>query len=63
MTQILIDRYGRRKRWTIRRRIDEHRAAGADHGCIQALNPNEARPALPDDQILAAFAPEAHPSQ
>jgi hypothetical protein len=44
------------------RRIDEHRAAGAGHVCIQALNPNEARPALPDKQILAALAPKAQPS-
>ena len=47
----------------IRRRIDEHGAAGADHVCIQALNSNEARPALPDTQLLAALAPKAHPSQ
>ena len=37
------DRLGRRG--GIRRRIDEHWAAGADHVCIQALNPDEATPA------------------
>jgi len=42
---------------TIRRRVEEHRAAGADHVCIQALNPNEATPALPDERLLAALAP------
>ncbi len=47
----------------IRRRNDEHCVAGADHVCIQALNPNEARPALPDTQLLAALAPKAQPSQ
>jgi probable F420-dependent oxidoreductase len=44
---------------TIRRRIDEHFAAGADHVCIQALNPDEATPALPDDRLLAALAPKS----
>jgi probable F420-dependent oxidoreductase len=39
----------------IRRRIDEHHAAGADHVCIQALNPDEATPALPDERLLAAL--------
>ncbi|MDO8477085.1 MAG: hypothetical protein Q7W02_12995 [Candidatus Rokubacteria bacterium] len=48
---------------TIRRHIDEHWAAGAGHVCIQALNPNEARPALPDEQLLAALAPKAQPCQ
>jgi len=43
----------------IRRRIDEHFAAGADHVCIQALNPDEATPALPDDRLLAALAPKS----
>jgi len=42
---------------SIRRRIDEHWAAGADHVCIQALNPDEATPALPDERLLAALAP------
>ena len=46
----------------IRRRIDEHWAAGADHVCLQALNPNEATPALPDERLLAALAPEGQPS-
>jgi probable F420-dependent oxidoreductase len=45
----------------IRRRVDEHWAAGADHVCIQALNPDEATPALPDERLLAALAP--HPSR
>ena len=44
---------------SIRRRIDEHWAAGADHVCIQALNPDEATPALPDERLLAALAPGA----
>ena len=43
----------------IRRRVDEHFAAGADHVCIQALNPDEATPALPDDRLLAALAPRS----
>ena len=43
----------------IRRRVEEHRAAGADHVCIQALNPSEATPALPDEQLIAALAPKA----
>jgi len=47
----------------IRRRVDEHRAAGADHVCIQALNPNEATPALPDERLLAALAPTGLPSR
>ncbi len=47
---------------TIRRRVDEHWAAGADHVCIQALNPDEAMPALPDERLLAALAPKGHPS-
>ena len=46
----------------IRGRVDEHRAAGADHVCIQTLNPDEATPTLPDERLLAAFAPAAHPS-
>ena len=44
---------------SIRRRLDEHWAAGADHVCIQALNPDEATPALPDERLLAALAPSA----
>jgi probable F420-dependent oxidoreductase len=42
---------------SIRRRIDEHWAAGADHVCVQALNPDESTPALPDERLLAALAP------
>ena len=42
---------------SIRRRIDEHWAAGADHVCIQALNPDEATPGAPDERLLAALAP------
>ena len=41
----------------IRRRIDEHWAAGADHVCIQALDSTEAAPARPDERLLAALAP------
>jgi probable F420-dependent oxidoreductase len=47
---------------SIRRRIDEHWTAGADHVCIQALNPNETTPALPDERLLAALAPKGQPS-
>ena len=43
----------------IRRRVDEHWAAGADHVCVQALNPDEAAAALPDERLLAALAPAA----
>jgi probable F420-dependent oxidoreductase len=42
---------------TIRRRIEEHWAAGADHVCIQALSPDEATPGLPDERVIAALAP------
>jgi probable F420-dependent oxidoreductase len=45
----------------IRRRIDEHWAAGADHVCIQTLNPDEATPGLPDERLLAALAPTGQP--
>jgi len=48
---------------SIRRRVDEHWAAGADHVCIQALNPNESTPALPDERLLAALAPAGTPSR
>lgn len=41
----------------IRKRIDAHREAGADHVCIQALDPAEATPAVPDEKLLAALAP------
>lgn len=44
----------------IRRRLDEHWAAGADHVCVQALNPDEATPAAPDERLLAALAPAGH---
>jgi probable F420-dependent oxidoreductase len=43
----------------IRKRVEEHWAAGADHVCIQALDPTEATPARPDDRLLAALAPAA----
>ena len=46
----------------IRRRVDEHWAAGADHVCVQALNPYEATPALPDERLLAALAPKGQPT-
>src|SRR5262245_39558003 len=46
----------------IRRRIDEHWGAGADHVCIQALNPDEAAPGLPDEKLLAALAPASRPA-
>lgn len=41
----------------IRERVDEHRAAGADHVCLQVLSPQS--PALPREQwrrLAAAFA-------
>jgi len=41
----------------IRRRIDEHWSAGADHVCIQALDSTEGAPARPDERLLAALAP------
>jgi probable F420-dependent oxidoreductase len=44
---------------TIRKRVDEHWAAGADHVCIQTLNPDEATPGLPDERLLAALAPSS----
>ena len=47
----------------ISRRVAEHHAAGADHVCIQALSPDEAAPALPDERLLAALAPAAHPGR
>jgi probable F420-dependent oxidoreductase len=43
----------------IRKRVEEHWAAGADHVCIQALDPTEATPARPDDRLLAALASAA----
>jgi len=47
----------------IRARVEAHWAAGADHVCIQALNPDEAAPALPDERLLAALAPAASPTR
>ena len=46
---------------TIRARVQAHWDSGADHVCIQTLNPNEATPALPDEPLLAALAPNARP--
>ena len=43
----------------LRKRVEEHWAAGADHVCIQALDPTEATPARPDERLLAALAPAA----
>jgi len=40
----------------IRKRIDEHRAAGADHVCVQALHPDGSR--KPDMRILDLLAPK-----
>jgi hypothetical protein len=39
----------------IRARIDEHRQAGADHVCIQAIG----QTALPDEHLLGLLAPIA----
>ncbi len=39
----------------IRKRIDEHWAAGADHVCIQSINPDGSR--RPDERVLALLAP------
>jgi probable F420-dependent oxidoreductase len=47
----------------IRRRVEEHRAAGADHVCIQALNPDEAAPGLPDERTIATLAPGGSPGR
>jgi probable F420-dependent oxidoreductase len=38
---------------TIRARIDEHRQAGADHVCVQAIGNG----ALPDEHLLGLLAP------
>jgi probable F420-dependent oxidoreductase len=38
----------------IRKRIDEHWQAGADHVCIQAIGPTT----LPDERLLALLAPQ-----
>jgi probable F420-dependent oxidoreductase len=40
---------------TIRRRIDEHRQAGADHVCVQAIAPKF----KPDEHLLGLLAPRA----
>jgi len=39
----------------IRRRVQEHWDAGADHVCIQSINPDGSR--RPDEKALALFAP------
>lgn len=39
----------------IRKRIEEHWAAGADHVCIQSINPDGSR--RPDERVLALLAP------
>jgi len=39
----------------IRRRIQEHWDAGADHVCIQSINPDGSR--RPDEKVLALLAP------
>ena len=41
----------------IRARVQEHWDAGADHVCIQPLNPDISQPRLPDERILALLAP------
>jgi len=43
----------------IRRRIDAHWQAGADHVCVQALS---ATARLADERLLALLAPRAGPS-
>jgi probable F420-dependent oxidoreductase len=40
----------------IRRRIEEHWAAGADHVCIQSISPDGSR--RPDEKVLALLAPK-----
>jgi probable F420-dependent oxidoreductase len=47
----------------IRARVEAHWAAGADHVCVQALDPEEATPAVPDERLLAALAPAAQPTR
>jgi probable F420-dependent oxidoreductase len=39
----------------IRKRIQEHWDAGADHVCVQSINPDGSR--RPDDKVLALLAP------
>jgi probable F420-dependent oxidoreductase len=41
----------------IRKRLQEHWDAGADHICIQSINPDGSR--RPDDKVLALLAPGA----
>jgi probable F420-dependent oxidoreductase len=41
----------------IRKRIEEHWSAGADHVCIQSINPDGSR--RPDERVLALLAPAA----
>jgi probable F420-dependent oxidoreductase len=41
----------------IRRRIEAHWAAGADHVCVQPIDPTGA--VLPDERVLAVLAPAA----
>ncbi len=43
----------------IRRRIQEHWDAGADHVCIQAIPRGESMQAPPDERLLALLAPAA----
>jgi probable F420-dependent oxidoreductase len=42
----------------IRKRIKEHWDAGADHVCIQSINPDGSR--RPDEKVLALLAPKGH---
>jgi len=42
----------------IRKRVQAHWDAGADHVCIQTLNPDESKSAFPDEALLAALAPK-----
>ncbi|HEX3954740.1 MAG TPA: TIGR03620 family F420-dependent LLM class oxidoreductase [Stellaceae bacterium] len=44
---------------TIRNRIQEHWDAGADHVCIQSINPDGSR--RPDERLLAMLAPGTKP--
>ncbi len=41
----------------IRKRIQEHWDAGADHVCIQPLNPSGERGMVPDERVLELLAP------
>jgi probable F420-dependent oxidoreductase len=41
----------------LRKRIEEHWAAGADHVCIQSISPDGSR--RPDEKALALLAPKA----